>query len=138
MTPLIDLIMPHVPAPPTSNVTVSSLYCKPLRWHAPPLFVSSPARVYSGLEIPSTPQPQCAFLEPIEKCTVVVKDYAGVVIQKLLCAEWDEEPEEGLVRVVMDVLARGLIGYMAGEFGNDVHGQEYVHFSELDCSVLMG
>ncbi|CAA7269395.1 unnamed protein product [Cyclocybe aegerita] len=33
------------------------------------------------------------------------------------------DPEEGWVRVVMDVPARGLIGYMAGEFKNDVHGQ---------------
>ena len=31
--------------------------------------------------------------------------------------------EDGWVKVVMEVPARGLIGYMAGEFKNDVHGQ---------------
>ena len=36
--------------------------------------------------------------------------------------------EDGWVKVVMDVPARGLIGYMAGEFKNDVHGQGCVAF----------
>ncbi|THV00201.1 hypothetical protein K435DRAFT_630294, partial [Dendrothele bispora CBS 962.96] len=30
---------------------------------------------------------------------------------------------EGFVKIEMDVPARGLIGYMAGEFKNDVHGE---------------
>ena len=31
--------------------------------------------------------------------------------------------KEGWVTVVMDVPARGLIGYVVGEFENDIHGQ---------------
>ncbi|KAJ3510630.1 hypothetical protein NLJ89_g4561 [Agrocybe chaxingu] len=71
-----------------------------------------------------------AWLEPIEECTVIVKEeYAGSVVQKLTMRKGEMrsydsgDPEEGWVRVVMDVPARGLIGYMAGEFKNDVHGQ---------------
>ncbi|PPQ74632.1 hypothetical protein CVT26_007441, partial [Gymnopilus dilepis] len=71
-----------------------------------------------------------AFLEPIEECTVVVREeYAGGVVQKLTMRKGEMrsyeagDPEEGWVRIVMDVPARGLIGYMAGEFGNDTHGQ---------------
>jgi GTP-binding protein len=70
------------------------------------------------------------WLEPIEECTVVVREeYAGGVVQKLTLRKGEMksyesgDPEEGWVKVVMDVPARGLIGYMAGEFGNDVHGQ---------------
>ncbi|KAF8175757.1 P-loop containing nucleoside triphosphate hydrolase protein [Pholiota molesta] len=70
------------------------------------------------------------WLEPIEECTVVVREeYAGGVVQKLTMRKGDMksyesgDPEEGWVRIVMDVPARGLIGYMAGEFGNDTHGQ---------------
>ncbi|KAF4622429.1 hypothetical protein D9613_008997 [Agrocybe pediades] len=75
-------------------------------------------------------KPNGAMLEPIEECTVVVKEeYAGGVVQKLTMRKGEMksydsgEPEEGWVRIVMDVPARGLIGYMAGEFGNDTHGQ---------------
>ena len=71
-----------------------------------------------------------AWLEPIEECTVIVREeYAGGVVQKLTLRKGEMksydsgDPEEGWVKVVMDVPARGLIGYMAGEFGNDVHGQ---------------
>ncbi|KIM34879.1 hypothetical protein M413DRAFT_450027 [Hebeloma cylindrosporum] len=71
-----------------------------------------------------------AWLEPIEECTVSVKEeYAGGVVQKLTMRKGEMksydagEPEEGWVKIVMDVPARGLIGYMAGEFANDVHGQ---------------
>ena len=71
-----------------------------------------------------------AWLEPIEECTVVVREeYAGGVVQKLTLRKGEMksyesgDPEEGWIKVVMDVPARGLIGYMAGEFGNDVHGQ---------------
>lgn len=74
-----------------------------------------------------------AFLEPIEECTVLVKEeFAGCVVQKLTrrrgeLKSYDTgEPEEGWVRIIMDIPARGLIGYMAGEFKNDVHGQGYV------------
>ncbi|KAF9524566.1 P-loop containing nucleoside triphosphate hydrolase protein [Crepidotus variabilis] len=71
-----------------------------------------------------------AFLEPIEECTVLVKEeYASSVVQKLTMRKGEMityesgDPEEGWVRIVMEVPARGLIGYMAGEFKNDVHGQ---------------
>jgi len=30
---------------------------------------------------------------------------------------------EGWVKIVMEIPSRGLIGYLAGEFKNDVHGQ---------------
>ena len=70
------------------------------------------------------------WLEPIEECRVVVREeYAGGVVQKLTLRKGEMksyesgDPEEGWVKLVMDVPARGLIGYMAGEFGNDVHGQ---------------
>ena len=75
-----------------------------------------------------------AWLEPIEECTVSVKEeYAGGVVQKLTMRKGEMksydagEPEEGWVKIVMDVPARGLIGYMAGEFANDVHGQGFVY-----------
>ncbi|KAJ7294005.1 GTP-binding protein TypA [Mycena rebaudengoi] len=89
------------------------------------------------------------MLEPIEECTIVVREeYAGGVVQKLTqrkgeMKSYDVVDEDvgagaapggegasssgggagGWVRIEMDVPARGLIGYMAGEFGNDVHGQ---------------
>ncbi|KAJ2936338.1 hypothetical protein H1R20_g761, partial [Candolleomyces eurysporus] len=70
------------------------------------------------------------MLEPVEECTVMVKEeYAGGVVQKLTMRKGEmvsyeaDEAQEGWVRIVMDVPARGLIGYMAGEFKNDVHGQ---------------
>ena len=67
-------------------------------------------------------------LEPIEECTVLVKEeYAGSVVQKLTLRKGEmvsyDTEEDGWVKVVMEVPARGLIGYMAGEFKNDVHGQ---------------
>lgn len=72
-------------------------------------------------------------LEPIEECTVFVKDeYAGGVVQKLTMRKGEmisydaDDTQEGFVKIVMNVPARGLIGYMAGEFKNDVHGQGYV------------
>jgi len=94
------------------------------------------------------PDPNCSggrpsFLEPIEECTVLVKEeYAGGVVQKLVkrrgeLRSYDTgEPEEGWVRIVMDIPARGLIGYMAGEFKNDVHGQGYIA-SELSISSAL-
>lgn len=68
------------------------------------------------------------MLEPIEECTIVVKEqYAGTVIQKLNMRKGEmltyENAEPGWVKIEMDVPARGLIGYMAGEFKNDVHGE---------------
>ncbi|KAJ7069934.1 hypothetical protein C8F01DRAFT_1246098 [Mycena amicta] len=89
-------------------------------------------------------------MEPVEKCVIVVREeYAGGVVQKLTqrrgeMRSYDAVDEDvgvgavaggegesavgggdggGWVRIEMDVPARGLIGYMAGEFGNDVHGQ---------------
>ena len=59
-----------------------------------------------------------AWLEPIKECTVVIREaYADEVVQKLTLRK------ERWVTVVMDLPARGSIGYMAGEFGNDVHDQ---------------
>ncbi|KAF5313861.1 hypothetical protein D9619_013094 [Psilocybe cf. subviscida] len=73
---------------------------------------------------------QGKWLEPIEECTVSVREeYAGGVVQKLTLRKGEMksyesgDPEEGWVKIVMDVPARGLIGYMSGEFGNDTHGQ---------------
>ncbi|KAJ7017296.1 P-loop containing nucleoside triphosphate hydrolase protein [Mycena alexandri] len=86
------------------------------------------------------------WLEPVEACTVVVREeYASGVVQKLTqrkgeMRSYDVVDEDvgagaaagsegsgggsgGWVRIEIDVPARGLIGYMAGEFGNDVHGQ---------------
>ncbi|KAG7085969.1 hypothetical protein E1B28_003494 [Marasmius oreades] len=71
-----------------------------------------------------------AMLEPIEACTIYVKEeYAGKVIEKLTMRKGEMtlyengDPEEGWVKIEMDIPARGLIGYMAGEFKNDVHGE---------------
>jgi len=70
------------------------------------------------------------WLEPIEECTAIVpEEYAGTVLQKLTMRKGEmisyDQVEGGGVRIIMDVPARGLIGYMAGEFKNDVHGQGY-------------
>jgi predicted membrane GTPase involved in stress response len=85
-----------------------------------------------------------AWLEPIEECTVLVREeYAGGVVQKLTMRKGEMksydagEPEEGWVRIVMDVPARGLIGYMAGEFGNDVHGQGLVNSFFIGIPLLI-
>ncbi|KAG5733221.1 GTP-binding protein TypA/BipA like protein [Termitomyces sp. T112] len=74
------------------------------------------------------PDAEGRMLEPIGECTVLVREeYAIAVVQKLTIRKGEmvsyETDEEGWVKVVMDIPARGLIGYMAGEFGNDVHGQ---------------
>ncbi|KAG5642598.1 hypothetical protein DXG03_002496 [Asterophora parasitica] len=70
------------------------------------------------------------MLEPIEECTVLVREeYAGGVVQKLTMRKGEmisyeaDADGEGWVRVVMEIPARGLIGYMSGEFKNDVHGE---------------
>jgi GTP-binding protein TypA/BipA len=70
------------------------------------------------------------MLEPIESCTISVREeFAGKVIEKLTMRKGEMhsyengDPEEGWVKIEMDVPARGLIGYMAGEFKNDVHGE---------------
>ncbi|CDZ97740.1 gtp-binding protein [Phaffia rhodozyma] len=66
-------------------------------------------------------------LEPIEEVTINVdSNYIGTVIEKMTkrkaeILQYDEE--DGKVRVVMEVPARGLLGYVSGEFNNDVHGQ---------------
>jgi hypothetical protein len=84
-----------------------------------------------------------AWLEPIEECTVFVKEeYAGGVVQKLTMRKGEMksydagEPDEGWVKIVMDVPARGLIGYMAGEFANDVHGQGLIYCFPLNIPPL--
>ncbi|KAJ7595666.1 GTP-binding protein TypA [Mycena floridula] len=68
------------------------------------------------------------LLEPVEECTILLKEqYAGTVIQKLTMRKGEiisyDSAEPGWSKIVMDVPARGLIGYMAGEFKNDVHGE---------------
>ncbi|KAK0189718.1 P-loop containing nucleoside triphosphate hydrolase protein [Armillaria mellea] len=67
-------------------------------------------------------------LEPIEDCVIIVKEeWAGTVIQKLTMRKGEmknyEPAEPGFMRIEMEVPARGLLGYMAGEFKNDVHGE---------------
>ncbi|KIJ92062.1 hypothetical protein K443DRAFT_114170, partial [Laccaria amethystina LaAM-08-1] len=51
----------------------------------------------------------------------------GSVVQKLKMRKGEmvnyETEEDRWVKVLMEVPARGLIGYMAGEFKNDIHGQ---------------
>lgn len=89
------------------------------------LGISSPKAVMLPDPDPSKPGGK---LEPIEECTVLVKEeYAGSVVQKLTLRKGEmvsyDTEEDGWVKVVMEVPARGLIGYMAGEFKNDVHGQ---------------
>jgi GTP-binding protein len=94
------------------------------------------------------------IMEPIEEATILVdSQYIGVVIEKMTkrkaeILSYDEE--DGKVKVVMEVPARGLLGYVSGgaflrrerralrawrlilrpppplprsEFNNDVHGQ---------------
>ncbi|KAJ7790024.1 GTP-binding protein TypA [Mycena olivaceomarginata] len=69
------------------------------------------------------------MLEPVEECTVVGEMRSYDVVDEDVGAgaaagsEGGAGGSGGWVRIEMDVPARGLIGYMAGEFGNDVHGQ---------------
>lgn len=96
------------------------------------LSVGSPKAVL--IPNPETPDKKgnAGMLEPVEECTIIVKEeFAGTVIQKLtmrkgsmISYESGSHGEgEGWVKIVMDVPSRGLIGYLAGEFKNDVHGQ---------------
>jgi predicted membrane GTPase involved in stress response len=69
-----------------------------------------------------------AMLEPVEEVTLVLaEEFAGTVIQKITMRKGVmisyDPAEPGFVKIVMEVPSRGLIGYMAGEFKNDVHGQ---------------
>lgn len=80
------------------------------------------------------------WLEPVEECTIILpEEYAGTVIQKLTMRKGEmisyDQVEGDVVKVIMDVPARGLIGYMAGEFKNDVHGQGCVCFSLLILGI---
>ncbi|KAH6892823.1 hypothetical protein BKA70DRAFT_837586 [Coprinopsis sp. MPI-PUGE-AT-0042] len=75
-------------------------------------------------------EPPGQLLEPIEEVSIFVhENYAGQVVQKLTMRKAEmisydtDDSQEGWIKIVMHVPARGLIGYMAGEFGNDVHGQ---------------
>lgn len=82
---------------------------------------------------PDPAAPKGRMLEPIEECTVLVREeYASSVVQKLTMRKGEmlsyDAEDDGWVKIVMDVPARGLIGYMAGEFGNDTHGQGSVYF----------
>ena len=95
------------------------------------LGVGSPKAVM--IPDPSPDAPKGQMLEPVEECTVIVKEeYAGSVVQKLTMRKGEmisyDADEDGWVKVVMDVPARGLIGYLSGEFKNDVHGQGCVAY----------
>lgn len=76
-----------------------------------------------------------SIMEPIEEATINVdSQYIGLVIEKLTKRKAEiltYEEEEGKVKVVMEIPARGLIGYVAGEFKNDVHGQGSVSLLSL-------
>ncbi|KAJ3569263.1 hypothetical protein NP233_g5162 [Leucocoprinus birnbaumii] len=96
------------------------------------LSVGSPKAVM--IPNPDTPEKsgKASMLEPIEECTIIVKEeYAGTVVQKLTMRKatmisYDAGSHgegDGWVKIVMEVPSRGLIGYLAGEFKNDVHGQ---------------
>ncbi|KAJ3836756.1 elongation factor G C-terminus-domain-containing protein, partial [Lentinula raphanica] len=84
-------------------------------------------------------------LEPIESCTINVREeYAGKVIEKITMRKGEMhlyengDPEEGWVKIEMDVPARGLIGYMAGEFKNDVHGEGTLNHYFKDYQPFRG
>ncbi|KAF9261034.1 hypothetical protein L218DRAFT_906276 [Marasmius fiardii PR-910] len=86
-----------------------------------------------------------AMLEPIEACTIYVKEeYAGKVIEKLTMRKGEMtlyengDPEEGWVKIEMDIPARGLIGYLAGEFKNDVHGEGTINHYFKDYQPYRG
>ncbi|KAF9443773.1 hypothetical protein P691DRAFT_712806 [Macrolepiota fuliginosa MF-IS2] len=96
------------------------------------LSVGSPKAVM--IPNPDTPDKRdnASMLEPVEECTIIVKEeFAGTVVQKLTMRKasmisYDSGSHgegEGWVKIIMDVPSRGLIGYLAGEFKNDVHGQ---------------
>jgi GTP-binding protein len=100
------------------------------------LGVGSPKAVMIPDPDPNAPKGQ--MLEPIEECTVIVKEeYAGSVVQKLTMRKGEmisyDADEDGWVKVVMEVPARGLIGYLSGEFKNDVHGQGCVSFNHYEA-----
>jgi GTP-binding protein len=88
------------------------------------------------------PEKPGRFLEPVEECTILVKEkYAGKVVEKLTMRKGEmktyetmeiagsgeeggsSESDVGWIRIEMDIPARGLIGYVGGEFKNDVHGE---------------
>jgi GTP-binding protein len=84
------------------------------------------------------PDPEDAgkWLEPVEECSIVVKDeYAGSVVEKLtlrkgILVSYEPASNGGgngatddFVKIVVDIPSRGLLSYLAGEFKTDVHGQ---------------
>lgn len=74
------------------------------------------------------PDNPAVTLEPVEEVTLILnEEFSGTVIQKLTMRKGTmisyDQAEPGFVKIVMEVPARGLIGYMAGEFKNDVHGE---------------
>lgn len=150
---LTDVALSVLPGPTSDSVEVRGrgvlhlgILLETLRREGFELLVGPPKAVLR--KDPDTGE----MLEPVEECTIVVREeYAGGVVQKLTqrkgeMRSYDVVDEDvgagaaggsegaassgggagGWVRIEMDVPARGLIGYMAGEFGNDVHGQGYV------------
>jgi GTP-binding protein len=77
------------------------------------------------------------WLEPVERCVVSTREeYMGGVIQQLNMRKgevvhYEAGDVEGWSRIEADVPARGLIGYMAGEFKNDVRGEGLVVFPSI-------
>ncbi|KAJ7929598.1 hypothetical protein B0H13DRAFT_2228497 [Mycena leptocephala] len=147
---LTDVALSVLPGPTSDSVEVRGrgvlhlgILLETLRREGFELLVGPPKAVLR--KDPDTGE----MLEPVEECTIVVREeYAGGVVQKLTqrkgeMRSYDVVDEDvgagaaggsegaassgggagGWVRIEMDVPARGLIGYMAGEFGNDVHGQ---------------
>ncbi|KAF8216345.1 hypothetical protein K438DRAFT_1747610 [Mycena galopus ATCC 62051] len=148
---LTDVALTVLPGPTSDGVEVRGrgvlhlgILLETLRREGFELLVGPPKAV-----LKKDPDNPGGWLEPVESCTVVVREeYAGGVVQKLTQRKGEMHSYEvvdedvgagagaggaegastgsgsgGWVRIEMDVPARGLIGYMAGEFGNDVHGQ---------------
>ncbi|KAJ6480308.1 P-loop containing nucleoside triphosphate hydrolase protein [Mycena sanguinolenta] len=132
---LTDVALTVLPGPTSDSLEVRGrgvlhlgILLETLRREGFELLVGPPKAV-----LRPDPDSKGGWLEPVESCVIVVREeYAGGVVQKLTQRKGEMHSYEvvdedvgagGWVRIEMDVPARGLIGYMAGEFGNDVHGQ---------------
>ncbi|KAF7378098.1 GTP-binding protein [Mycena sanguinolenta] len=147
---LTDVALTVLPGPTSDSLEVRGrgvlhlgILLETLRREGFELLVGPPKAV-----LRPDPDVKGGWLEPVESCVIVVREeYAGGVVQKLTQRKGEMHSYEvvdedvgagasagaegagggagtgGWVRIEMDVPARGLIGYMAGEFGNDVHGQ---------------
>ncbi|KAL1694876.1 P-loop containing nucleoside triphosphate hydrolase protein [Schizophyllum commune] len=94
------------------------------------------------------PDNKGGWLEPVERCEVVMREEAsGTVIQQLTMRKGEMVSyhsggeaglSDGWVKVVIDIPARGLIGYMAGEFKNDVRGEGTLNHTFLKYAPHFG